>query len=355
MAAESDLLDLIFEPGFSTSAKVTSLSGRGVGMDVVRKNLEEVRGSVSIQTEAGEGTTFTIAVPYTLSVVRVLLIESANMLLAIPTDAVEEIIALNTVRILSQMGRQYLLWDELMLPFLSLKDWLKFPPSLRWAEQDDTPLIETPMALICALDNDSVAINVDRYWGEQEVTIRQVEGNIALPNGFSGCTILGDGRIVPLVDVVNLLTWVNSQQPLTLQHAMIGQEEVPEVVSNEPALVMVVDDSVNVRRFLVMTLEKSGYRVEQAKDGQQALEKLQTGLPVEAIICDVEMPRLDGFGFLAQMKSQPTLKKIPVAMLTSRSGPKHRQLAMNLGASAYFSKPFQEQDLLQTLAQFTQA
>ena len=118
--------------------------------------------------------------------------------------------------------------------------------------------------------------------------------------------------------------------------------------------VLVIDDSINVRRFLALTLEKAGYRVEQAKDGRDALEKLQAGLAVQAVICDIEMPRLDGYGFLAHVKSDPSCKHFPVIMLTSRSGPKHRQLAMNLGANDYFSKPFREQELLQTLKQLIQ-
>jgi two-component system, chemotaxis family, sensor histidine kinase and response regulator PixL len=113
----------------------------------------------------------------------------------------------------------------------------------------------------------------------------------------------------------------------------------------------VVDDSINVRRFLALTLEKAGYQVAQAKDGQDALDKLAAGLMVQAVVCDIEMPRLDGFGFLARFKSDPTFEPIPVTMLTSRSGDKHRQLAMSLGATAYFSKPYNEQALLQTLEQ----
>ena len=123
--------------------------------------------------------------------------------------------------------------------------------------------------------------------------------------------------------------------------------------SSEKQLVMVVDDSINVRRFLALTLEKAGYGVEQAKDGQDALERLQRGLPIKAVICDIEMPRLDGYGFLAHVKSYPGGKNLPVVMLTSRSGDKHRQLAINLGAKAYLSKPFKEKELLETIELFT--
>ncbi len=136
----------------------------------------------------------------------------------------------------------------------------------------------------------------------------------------------------------------------------VNLKHLPQATTDQTkTTVMVVDDSINVRRFLALTLEKAGYRVEQAKDGQDALEKFQAGLPIQTVVCDIEMPRLDGFGFLAQFKSNPGFKHIPVVMLTSRSGDKHRQLAMNLGATAYFSKPFREQELLQTLARLIES
>ena len=351
-ASKSDLLDLIFEPGFSTAGQVTDLSGRGVGMDVVRTNIENVRGSISVSTETGIGTTFTLAVPYTLSVVRVLLVESANMLLAFPTDSVEEITLLDPKQILSHIDQGAIRWNDTIVPMMKLEQWLTFPTPPRQPDTEEAPLISEPMTLMLNKGDDLVAMTVDRYWGEQEVTIRQIEGDLPLPTGFAGCTILGDGRIVPLVDAVGLLSWIEDQQA---SGGAMPEMPSPEAPSNTPEVssvqsqILIVDDSINVRRFLALTLEKAGFRVEQAKDGQHALEKLQAGLKVQAIISDVEMPRLDGFGFLAHVKSQPKLKQIPVVMLTSRSGDKHRNLAMTLGATGYFSKPFREPELLETL------
>lgn len=354
-ASKSDLLDLIFEPGFSTAGEVTDLSGRGVGMDVVRTNLKEIRGSIAVNTETGLGTTFTLAVPYTLSVVRVLLVESANMLLAFPTDSVEEITLLDTDQVLSHIDQGALRWNDTVVPMMKLDQWFRFPTPPKRPETEATPLINTPMVLMLNKGDDLVAMSVDRYWGEQEVTVRQVEGGDPLPTGFAGCTILGDGRIVPLVDAISLLTWIEDQQAGAT--TLPAWDDAPPVAepANTQATIMVVDDSINVRRFLALTLEKAGFRVEQAKDGQHALEKLQMGLSVQAVICDVEMPRLDGFGFLAHVKSKPEFKQIPVVMLTSRSGDKHRNLAMTLGATEYFSKPFREQELLQTLRRLIEA
>ncbi|MEO0373715.1 MAG: hybrid sensor histidine kinase/response regulator [Cyanobacteria bacterium P01_A01_bin.17] len=356
-ASKSDLLDLIFEPGFSTAGQVTDLSGRGVGMDVVRTNLQNVRGAISVNTEAGIGTTFTLSVPYTLSVVRVLLVESANMLLAFPTDSVEEITLLDPKQVLAHIDQGAIRWNDTVIPMMKLEQWLNFPTPPRQPDTEEAPLINAPMVLMLNKGDDLVAMTVDRYWGEQEVTVRQVEGEIPLPTGFAGCTILGDGRIVPLMDAVGLLTWIEDQQASGAAMPTVSREnlspEAPEFSNTQPQI-MIVDDSINVRRFLALTLEKAGFRVEQAKDGQHALEKLQAGLRVQAVVSDVEMPRLDGFGFLAHVKSQPDLKQIPVVMLTSRSGDKHRNLAMTLGATDYFSKPFREQELLETLHRLVQ-
>lgn len=360
-ASTSDLLDLIFEPGFSTASAVTDLSGRGVGMDVVRTNLQKIRGSIAVDTETGVGTTFTISVPFTLSVIRVLLVEVANMMLAFPTDIVEEMMLLNSEDVLDSAGAEVLNWDGEMVPLVRLNQWLKLPRIAKLPDTEQTPSINAPTVLMVEDGNELVGLQVDRYWSEQEVTIRQAEGNIAMPEGFAGCTILGDGRVIPLVDALSLLNWMNDRNndftgsSSALADALSGSDDPIEDTAPQQALVMVVDDSVNVRRFLALTLEKAGYRVEQAKDGQHALEKLESGLPIQAVVCDIEMPRMDGYGFLAHVKAKPNLKSIPVAMLTSRSGDKHRKLAMTLGASAYFSKPFREKELLQTLEQFTQA
>ncbi len=351
-AAPKDLLDLIFEPGFSTAEQVTDLSGRGVGMDIVRTNLQQVRGNVYIETEAGLGTTYTLTVPMTLSVVRVLLAECDKMLLAFPTDAIEEMVLLKPEMVYRQDNRSVFDWEGFTVPILRLEQWLKFPRASRSFETDAVPVIDHASVFLVAQGDALVGIQVDRYWGEQEVSIRQVEGTLKLPAGFAGCTILGDSRIAPLIDASELLMWIE-QRPQNEANSLPDNLLTPvsSAAVAQENLVMVVDDSVNVRRFLALTLEKAGYRVEQAKDGQHALEKVQMGLPIQAIICDVEMPRLDGYGFLANYKAIPSAQNIPVVMLTSRSGDKHRKLAMALGASDYFSKPFREQELLEKLSQ----
>ncbi|MEA5570182.1 hybrid sensor histidine kinase/response regulator [Calothrix sp. UHCC 0171] len=368
-ANDEELLSLIFEPGFSTSNQVTALSGRGVGMDVVRNNLKQVRGDVKVDTQLGQGTTFILSVPFTLSVARVLLVESNRMLLAFPTDVVEEIFLLQEELVVTMANGEFLNWQGNMLPLIRLGRYLEFNcPRQDNPNLETAPAINAESVLIFQDKNQPVAISVERTWGEQEVAIRLVEGNIPLPAGFNNCTILGDGRVVPLVNVGELLyaisramTSPNSTNEANPQKQQLSStrlktafltppEEKPESSPrNQKGTILIVDDSINVRRFLALTLEKAGYLVEQAKDGQDAMEKLQAGLRVQAVICDIEMPRIDGYGFLGRVKSNNDFKAIPVAMLTSRSSDKHRQLAIQLGARAYFSKPYNEQELLRAL------
>ncbi len=352
-SSEAELLDLIFEAGFSTADRVTELSGRGVGLDVVRSNLSTIGGNIRIETEAGQGTTFILTVPVSLTIARVLLFEANGLQMAILTSAVEEILLIKDTSIYTVANQEVLDWEGYSVPLLNLGDRLHFARPQFQIETENRPIVDEPLMLVVARNNVPFGLQVDRYWGEQEVTIRGVQSLIPMPTGFMGCAILGGGKLVPLVDIDNLLTWAidDIDQPPNKSLTL------PNEKSDRRPTVLVVDDSINVRRFLAMTLEKSGYRVEQAKDGLEAMEKLRKlqtlsqNSRVNVVICDIEMPRLDGFGFLVQSRSDDNCKNIPVVMLTSRSGTKHRDLAMRLGASAYFAKPFKDNELLQTLSQ----
>ena len=390
MASDQDLLSLIFEPGFSTATQVTDLSGRGVGMDVVRSKLKEIRGDIQVSTEAEVGTTFTLSIPYTLSVTRVLITESKTLRMAFPVDAVKEMCVLSPEQMLSTAGKDSFEWEGEIVQLVRLADWLHFNCPMTLESPEVAPTIASPTVLLVQYNHRWVGIQVERSWGEQEVALRQVAGNLPLPPGFNSCTILGDGQVVPLVSVPDLLYWIASceatgvTEPANadmtdLLNGLLGAAKATP--AGHPAVsrpgtglavgpargrpgegggsdylappakskVLVIDDSINVRRLLALTLEKAGYQVTQAKDGQDALDKLSAGLEVEAVICDVEMPRLDGFGFLAKVKAQSRYQHLPIAMLTSRSGQKHRKLAVSLGAAAYLTKPYNEQSLLKTL------
>jgi chemosensory pili system protein ChpA (sensor histidine kinase/response regulator) len=283
--------------------------------------------------------------------------------MAILTSAVEEILLMRELEVHSVADQEVIDWEGYSVPLLRLSDRLHFSRPQAQLEGENRPTIDEPLSIIVALNNVPFGLQVDRYWGEQEVTIRGVQSPIPMPTGFMGCAVLGGGKLVPLVDIDSLLDWAIADLNAPPSKFIPRQSEKRD----RQTVVLVVDDSINVRRFLAMALEKSGYRVEQAKDGQEAMEKLrklqtpskkaqsqtsQSQNPkVSAVICDIEMPRLDGFGFLVQSRGDENCKDIPVVMLTSRSGEKHRDLAMRLGASAYFAKPFKENELLQTLSQ----
>ncbi|MEL6333635.1 MAG: hybrid sensor histidine kinase/response regulator, partial [Cyanobacteria bacterium J06626_26] len=365
--SQSDLLGMIFEPGFSTAAQVTNLSGRGIGMDVVRTNLEQIRSEVKVDTQPGMGTTFTISVPFTLSIVRVLLVESGGMQLAFPTDGIEEMIRLNAVQVFDSPDQKVINWEGLTVPLIHLDQWLEFRCPQRNTVTEATPIISEPSILIISRGERLSGIYIDRFWGEREVVIRQVENVISLPAGFNGCTILEDGHVVPLADAAKLLEWIDNDEaenetsrPQRWRHLLqSGVEQEPPrqqlaLPQAQQTSVLVVDDSINMRQLLRTTLEQAGYGVEQGKDGQDAVDQLFGGLSVDAIVCDIEMPRLDGYGVLAEIKADAKLKNLPIIMLTSRGSEKHRQLAMRLGATAYITKPYQDHELLQMIEQVLQ-
>nr|MDJ0571287.1 response regulator [Pleurocapsa sp. MO_192.B19] len=351
--SETDVLDAIFEPGFSTADQVTELSGRGVGMDVVRSNLQQIRGHIQVKTEIGKGTTFTISVPLSLLVLRVVIVESAGMVLAIPVHSIKEIIKFDRELIIQDGQQEQISWSKKPVSLIRLEKYLKFGRPSKTFEMAGTPKIQTPTVLIFEETNQLQGIYLEKYWNEQEVAVRSVNTSIPLFPGFTGSTVLGDGRVIPLIEPSTLSRGIAKQQQVsfsTLKTTVNPQDVTSSTfpISDTPTI-LIVDDSVNVRRYLAGILERNGYRVEEAKDGRDAVDKLLGGLQVQAVICDVEMPRLDGYGVLTEVKSEPNLENLPIAMLTSRSNEKHRQLALKLGASAYFSKPFNEQEMLQTL------
>jgi two-component system, chemotaxis family, sensor histidine kinase and response regulator PixL len=349
---ESELLDTIFEPGFSTATSLTELSGRGVGMDIVRTNIEQIKGSIRVKTQPGVGTTFVIRVPFSLSIVRVMLLERENFVFAVAIDSIKEIIG--QPNLLTADGKN-ISWQSQIIPLVALEQGISFQRIRRPMELSGVPTIDKPTILIVGEDQLLTSFYIDRYWGEQEVTRCPIDSLMPLTPGFGSSIILGDGRVVPLIDLPQLASWMLSSTDRSLGGVSSGSISAKGLLPvmaerTQPDTILVIDDSINVRRYLAAMLEKEGYQVEQAKDGQEAVEKLCGGLVVQAAICDVEMPRLDGYGVLEALRSNEDFERLPILMLTSRSSAKHRLLAMNLGASAYFSKPYIETELLETLS-----
>jgi two-component system, chemotaxis family, sensor histidine kinase and response regulator PixL len=346
--SEAELLNFIFEPGFSTATQVTELSGRGVGMDVVKTNLQEIRGDIKVDTKLGEGTTFRLRIPFTLSILRVAIVEQGGIIFAIPANSIRELISGAPQAIVTSEDILGVNWNQTEIPLIEIEKILAYNRLYNAVSLTGSPTINQTMTLVVGDDQSFAALKISRFWDEQESTIRAIDSPIPLPPGVISSVVFGDGKVIPLID------------PLALAESYAGDQLNPDsvdadlgTVSDLPVTktILVVDDSINVRRYLSLTLEKAGYRVEQAKDGLEALDKLMNGLVVQGVISDVEMPRLDGYGLLVAVKEKPELANLPVAMLTSRNNDKHRKLAMDLGASAYFSKPYNEQELLQQLAE----
>lgn len=346
-----DTYDLLFHHGFSTVDQVDDLRGRGVGLDVVRSNLNEIRGTISIDSTIGKGTTFTIRLPLTLSISKALCCISNRARIAFPMDGVEDMLDVPKERVQTdEQGRACIQWRDQLLPFQPLSDLLRHNRVLgRGSVYGGNQEEDMISIVVLRSAGNFLALQVDQVLGEQEIVIKQLEGPVPKPLGVAGATVLGDGRIMPIADVLELIDlWqgrVRREAGASLWDMGDTQAPVEATTKSEPT-VLIVDDSITVRELLSMTFSKVGYRVEQARDGQEAWEKLRSGLPCDLVFCDIEMPRMDGLELLSRIQRDPNLNHLPIAMLTSRGADRHRQMAVQLGAKGYFTKPYLEEMLL---------
>ena len=342
----AELYDFLFLPGFSTVEEVSNLSGRGVGLDVVRANLRTVRGTVKVDSRLGKGTSFILKLPLLLSITDALMVKTDRNKIAVPLDAVEEILHIKASDVHTAGNQPMLWWRDEFIRLVRLQDLLDYSvlgpdaPSPDPLTQDHIPV------LVLASSEGMLAVAVERLIGQQEIVVKPLPPPLSKPRGVLGSTILGDGQVVTILDVDDLVG-----QPLGNSSIapVSGKASHLAPTSSQAPLILVVDDSYTIRQLLSLTLTRARYRVVQAKDGLDALEKLQNGLDCSLAIVDIEMPRMDGFDLLRSIRSTQRFAKIPVAMLTSRSGAKHRQMAMELGANQYFTKPYSETQLLEAI------
>ena len=341
----AELYDFLFWPGFSTAEEVSDLSGRGVGLDVVRTNLRTVRGTVKVDSRLGKGTSFIIKLPLLLSITEALMVKTDRNKIAVPLDAVEEILHVKASEVHTAGNQPMLWWRDEFIRLVRMQDLLEYSvlgpdgPSPDPLTQDHIPVI------VLASSEGMLAVAVERLIGQQEIVVKPLPPPLSKPRGVLGSTILGDGKVVTILDVDDLVG-----QPLSNSSIAPVSGKVPHMpTSSQSPQILVVDDSYTIRQLLSLMLTRARYRVVPAKDGLDALEKLQNGLDCSLAIVDIEMPRMDGFELLRSMRSTQRFAKIPVAMLTSRSGEKHRQMAMELGANQYFTKPYSEALLLEAI------
>jgi chemosensory pili system protein ChpA (sensor histidine kinase/response regulator) len=347
-----DVYDLLFHHGFSTRDKADDFAGRGVGMDVVRTSLNEIRGVINIDSTIGRGTTFTIRLPLTLSISKALCCISNRARIAFPMDGVEDMLDVPKERILrDDQARPCIQWRDTLLPFQPLSELLRYNRSLgRGSVYGGNQEDDIVSVVVLRSAGNFLALQVDQVLGEQEIVIKQLEGPVPKPIGVAGATVLGDGRIMPIADVLELidLSMGRIRRDVSTSLWEKDDDQVPTepVDTKTEPTVLIVDDSITVRELLSMTFNKVGYRVEQARDGQEAWEKLRSGLPCDLVFCDIEMPRMDGLELLSRIQKDGSLNHLPIAMLTSRGADRHRQMAIQLGAKGYFTKPYLEEALL---------
>lgn len=329
VVSDEQVMQFILLPGFSTASQITHLSGRGVGMDVVHSEVKKLGGAITVDTKAGRGTTFIIRLPLTLSITQALVVSCADQLFAIPLAAIINIVEApgGAIHDALLQERPTLRYGGRDYPFMDLTT------RLGLVRGPDLPR-KLPVLLL-RLDAREIAVAVDGLSGTREVVVKPLGPQLGEIRGLFGATILGDGRVLLILDIPALWT---EGDGLRLAAAPV---EVP--VAARP-YVLVVDDSLTVRKVTSRFLQKQGYDVETAKDGVEALEQLRDRIP-DVMLVDIEMPRMDGYELTSRIRDEPRLNRIPIIMITSRSGMKHRERAMSLGVDVYLGKPYQEDDL----------
>ena len=345
--SDEEAVQLIFNSGMSTASQITEIAGRGVGMDVVRNEITSLGGQISVRSERGKGTRFIIRLPLTLAVTQVLMTRAGQSQYAVPSVMVEQVLYLKPDALEEAHRAGHIEWKGRHYP-------LNYLPRLLG---DEKVLPESRMnnsILLLHSAEQRIALLVDELLGNQETVVKNIGPQLSRMPGIAGATVLGNGKVVLILNPVALA-----------QPAVIGRKEtgvpIVQVVEPEPPpseqplqtipLVMVVDDSLTVRKVTSRMLARAGYDVATAKDGVDALEQL-TQINPDVMLLDVEMPRMDGFELTRQIRRDPRLHDLPILMITSRTAEKHREHALELGVNAYFGKPFQEEELMEQINKY---
>ena len=333
---KAELQNLIFVHGLSTASSVSELSGRGVGMDAVRTAVNKLKGTITVDSTAEVGTTFSIRLPMTLAITEALFVEAAHEKFAIPLQDVLQIIRLDRKE-LDRVGNSPVLrMGGVVYPLVYLRDALHLAGSV-----DDTQL-SVPVLFVNVGDK-QVAFAVDRIIASREIVVKTLGTHFRHVHGLIGATLLGDGTVVPILNCSEVL-----EAPVI--RSVSNADESDDVAHDARITVMIVDDSVSVRRITAKILNAAGMETILCRDGVDALETLQR-LPnaPDLVLLDVEMPRMDGYELLSTLRSQSDYETLPVVMVTSRSGDKHRNKAESLGATDYLVKPYDEDELITTI------
>jgi chemosensory pili system protein ChpA (sensor histidine kinase/response regulator) len=351
---EDEIARFIFEPGFSTAEKLTQAAGRGVGMDVVASEVKQLGGTLELRSQTGHGTRFTIRLPLSLALSQALMVQVGEETYALPLVAIEGIgrVPLSQATQVAGGGEAVFHYGGHDYRVSHLAELIDLPHVVP-EDARTLPAVLVRLGEGIGGGERRAALLVDALLGNREVVSKAVGPQLSSISGVSGATILPDGRVVLILDPAALII-DRARRRLLAEAAAVRLPVDPQANSPVGRLVMVVDDSVTMRRVAERLLQRNGYRVITAKDGLDAIALLQTETPA-AILLDIEMPRADGFEVAGFVRNQERIADTPIIMITSRSGDKHRARAATLGVDRYLIKPYQEEQLLQELRSLLQA
>ncbi|MEL6927809.1 MAG: response regulator [Cyanobacteria bacterium J06600_6] len=328
-----EIVNWIFEPDFSTAAKVSDISGRGMGLDIVLNLIRQLRGQLFVTTDVGSGSTFTISLPLNLSLQFLMLVQLQNRLIAIPHTSILEILPYRELNF-ADRNEEYINWQDETLPLASASSLFPCP-------RKPLQLSQGKVCVILQTAAEPLAILVDAIVGEEKLIVKPFDETVPVPTYIVGCTILGTGEVIPVIMPQGIAK--NALDSVSVQG---GTNTVAQTTST----VLIAEDSVATRRMLEKLLIAAGYQVLVCRDGQEALDQLnQYKGRIDLILSDIEMPRVNGFELLEKARAHPAFKNTPIIMATSRTGDRHREQAASLGATDYLGKPVQPQQLIDTV------
>jgi len=353
--SDTDAAQLIFTPGLSTAAETSTLAGRGIGMDVVRADVVALGGRIETHSEAGAGTRFRLMLPLTTAVTQVVMVRAGALTLGVPSNLVEVVRRIKPAELEGAYASAALPVAGEEVPFYWAGALLQSSPRSQELVGRSLPVV------IFRSASQRVAMHVDEVLGNQEVVVKNLGPQLSRLPGLAGMSVLASGAVALIYNPVALATvygpqvtsWVASQQAVEPSADGEGSSVAALALSAVP-LVLVVDDSITVRRVTQRLLQREGYRVALAADGLQALERLQQERPT-VVLSDIEMPRMDGFDLVRNIRGDARLSGLPVIMITSRIAEKHREHARELGVDHYLGKPYSEDELLGLIAHYARA
>jgi chemosensory pili system protein ChpA (sensor histidine kinase/response regulator) len=334
--SDAEQIQLVFLSGLSTAEAVSELAGRGVGMDVVRAEINAVGGRIEVASTRGRGVTFTLYLPLTLAVAHGVLVRAGTATAAVPSASVEQVLRVKAEALVALYEKGKVEFQGRDYPLHYLRQLL--------GERTATDIRDYNSLLLLRSANERVAVHVDELFGNREMVVKSIGPQLSRLAGVMGATVMPDGAIVLILNPVQL-----AQQKRTVAAATHAEPSMPAA-----PVVMVVDDSITVRKITSRLLEREGYRVLTARDGVDALEQLKKERPAVMLI-DIEMPRMDGFDLTRSVRGDPRTMEIPIIVISSRTAPKHRSRATELGVNAYLGKPYEETELLKQIAALTRA